>query len=86
MDTKARKKFRENSGRFVAKKLPGNVAGSSPAAEIAFGVKAFFVPAQTLPADDSPQICRRNERIVMIHFAVAFLTAGRRSVGNLRVD
>ena len=48
--------------------------------------KAFFDTAEAFPADVAFLVRRRNERVVVVHFAVAFLAPYRGLVRNFRVD
>ena len=46
----------------------------------------LFFPSQAFPANIGALVCRRDERVVMVHLAVTLGAADRRFVGDLRVD
>jgi hypothetical protein len=52
----------------------------------AVGEKSFFLPGKALPADIAPFVCRRYERVVMLHFAIAFFASNGRAIGYLGID
>jgi hypothetical protein len=66
--------------------LSGYVAVAGAALKTAVSKKSFLLPLQALPADIPTHVRRRHKRVVMVHLAVAFFAANRRSVDCFRID
>jgi hypothetical protein len=68
------------------KKLSRDKACPRSARKTSMSKKAFFLPAEAFPANNPLFVRRREKRVVMIHFAVAFFTANGGFAGYFRVD